>query len=183
MTRNYKGVSCGLDPVGNRLSASSSLYGVNSPGFSYGADDQILGETCEANGNTKQTGGKTFAYDSDNHLFSMNAAAVTMVYDGDGNRVAHRPTPAQPTFGAPGSPHSKQKTPFSPEFQCSWPPALPQSTVGNPISEPAPPNPGRQSHFGIRPTHVGAPGSPHSKQKTPSPSAMSTDLIPRPSRK
>jgi RHS repeat-associated protein len=85
----YNGsVSYGLDPVGNRLSASSSLHGVSSAGFSYNADDQILGETYDANGNTTATGGKTFGYDSENHLVSMNGAAVTMVYDGDGNRVA-----------------------------------------------------------------------------------------------
>ena len=85
---HYNGsVSYGLDPVGNRLSASSSLHGISSAGFSYNADDQILGETYDANGNTTVTGGKTFAYDSENHLVSMNGAAVTLVYDGDGNRV------------------------------------------------------------------------------------------------
>ena len=85
---HYNGsVSYGLDPVGNRLSASSSLHGVGSAGFSYNADDQILGETYDANGNTTETGGKMFAYNSENQLVSMNGAAVTMVYDGDGNRV------------------------------------------------------------------------------------------------
>jgi RHS repeat-associated protein len=32
--------------------------------------------------------GKTFAYDAENHLTSMNGGTVTLVYDGDGNRVA-----------------------------------------------------------------------------------------------
>ena len=84
----YNGsVNYGLDPVGNRLSQSSSLHGISSLGFSYNADDQILGETYDSNGNTTATGGKTFAYDSENHLVSMNGGAVTLVYDGDGNRV------------------------------------------------------------------------------------------------
>ena len=33
-------------------------------------------------------GGKTFSYDSQNHLVAMNGGAVQMLYDGDGNRVA-----------------------------------------------------------------------------------------------
>ena len=32
--------------------------------------------------------GKTFSYDSQNHLAAMNGGAVQMLYDGDGNRVA-----------------------------------------------------------------------------------------------
>jgi len=84
----YNGsVNYGLDPVGNRLSQSSTLHGISSLGFSYNADDQILGETYDANGNTTATGGKTFGYDSENHLVSMNGGAVTMIYDGDSNRV------------------------------------------------------------------------------------------------
>jgi hypothetical protein len=69
------------------LSQSSSLHDISSLGFSYNADDQILGEQYDANGNTTATGGKTFAYDSENHLVSMNGGAVSMVYEGDGNRV------------------------------------------------------------------------------------------------
>jgi RHS repeat-associated protein len=46
------------------------------------------GESYDANGNTTSTGGKTYAYDSENHLKSMNGGAVTLLYDGDGNRVA-----------------------------------------------------------------------------------------------
>jgi RHS repeat-associated protein len=45
-------------------------------------------ETYDSNGNTLTTGGKTFAYDSENHLISMNGGAVKLIYDGDGNRVA-----------------------------------------------------------------------------------------------
>jgi hypothetical protein len=46
------------------------------------------GESYDANGSVTSTGGKAFAYDSDNRLKSMNGGAVTIVYDGDGNRVA-----------------------------------------------------------------------------------------------
>ena len=82
-------VSYSLDPVGNRLSDTSSLTGVNSGSFGYNADDQLSTETYDQNGNTVTTGGKTFAYDSENHLTSMTASgtAVTMVYDAFGNRV------------------------------------------------------------------------------------------------
>jgi RHS repeat-associated protein len=81
-------VSYGLDPVGNRLSDTSSLSGVSSSSATFDADDRLSTETYDGNGNTLTTGGKTFTYDSENHLMSMNAGAVTLVYDGDGNRVA-----------------------------------------------------------------------------------------------
>jgi RHS repeat-associated protein len=81
-------VQYGLDPVGNRLSESSSLSGVSSGSFSFNADDQLTSETYDQNGNVLTTGGKTFVYDSENHLVSMNNGAVQNVYDGDGNRVA-----------------------------------------------------------------------------------------------
>jgi RHS repeat-associated protein len=81
-------VQYGLDPVGNRLSESSSLSGISPGSFGYNADDEVLSETYDANGNTLTTDGKTFVYDSENHLVSMNSGAVQNVYDGDGNRVA-----------------------------------------------------------------------------------------------
>lgn len=81
-------VSYGLDPVGNRLSANSSLSGINSGSLSFNPDDQILIESYDADGNTTATGGKSFVYDSEDRLKSMNGGAVTIVYDGDGNRVA-----------------------------------------------------------------------------------------------
>ena len=82
-------VSYGLDPVGNRLSANSTLSAVNSGSFSYNADDEVSSETYDANGNVLATGGKNFTYDSENHMTSMtaNGSTVTMVYDAFGNRV------------------------------------------------------------------------------------------------
>jgi RHS repeat-associated protein len=47
----------------------------------------IPAETYDNNGNTLSAGGKSFGYDSGNHLTSMNGD-VMLVYDGDGNRVA-----------------------------------------------------------------------------------------------
>jgi len=80
-----------LDPVGNRTSVNSSLPGVQSVTLaSFNLDDWLSPETYDANGNTTTTGGKTFAYDSENHLVSMNGGAVTMIYDGFGNRVAKK---------------------------------------------------------------------------------------------
>ena len=81
-------VSYSLDPVGNRLSQTSSLHNVPTVGFSYGPDDTLLGETYDGNGNATATGGKTFSYDSQNELISANGGAVTVEYDGFGNRVS-----------------------------------------------------------------------------------------------
>ena len=77
-----------LDPVGNRLTETSSLQGINSGTFSYNADDELGGETYDADGNVTATGGKTFTYDSQNELVSMNGGQVSIQYDGNGNRVA-----------------------------------------------------------------------------------------------
>jgi len=80
--------SYGLDPVGNRLSETSSLPGLNPGAFTFNADDQLMNETYDANGNTLSTSGKVFAYDSQNRITSVNGGAVTIVYDAFGNRVA-----------------------------------------------------------------------------------------------
>jgi RHS repeat-associated protein len=81
-------VSYSLDPVGNRLSQTSSLHNVPTVGFTYSVDDTLLGETYDGNGNVTATGGKTFSYDSQNELISANGGPVTVMYDGFGNRVS-----------------------------------------------------------------------------------------------
>jgi RHS repeat-associated protein len=81
-------VAYGLDPVGNRLSAGSTLPGIASGTFVYNIDDLLSIDTYDANGNTLTTGGRSFAYDSESRLKSMNGGAVALQYDGDGNRVA-----------------------------------------------------------------------------------------------
>jgi RHS repeat-associated protein len=83
-------VSYRLDPVGSRLSDSSSISGISSGSWGYNADDEVSSETYDANGNVLSTGGKSFTYDSENHLMSMTASgtSATIVCDGDGNRVS-----------------------------------------------------------------------------------------------
>jgi YD repeat-containing protein len=66
-------VSYGLDPVGNRLSANSTLSGISSGSSSYNADDRASSESYDANGNTLTAGGKVFAYDSENRLKAHDA--------------------------------------------------------------------------------------------------------------
>ena len=77
----------GLDPVGNRQGESSTLPGINSATFGYNVDDELSTESFDANGNTVATGGKTFSYDSENRIKSMNGGSVNIVYDAFGNRV------------------------------------------------------------------------------------------------
>ena len=77
-----------LDPVGNRLAESSNLPNLVPGSFSYNADDQLMNESYDANGNVLSTGGNSFTYDSENHLIAMNGGAVSILYDAFGNRVA-----------------------------------------------------------------------------------------------
>jgi RHS repeat-associated protein len=83
-------VGYGLDPVGNRLNDASSLEGISSGSFNFNADDELASESYDANGNVTSTGGKSFTYDSENHMMTMSASgtAVSMVYDAFGNRVS-----------------------------------------------------------------------------------------------
>jgi len=81
-------VGYGLDPVSNRLSQTSTLPGNRNRQLQLRSDDRLSTETYDANGNTLTSGGKTFAYDFENRLKSLNSGAVTIQYDGDGNRVA-----------------------------------------------------------------------------------------------
>ena len=78
----------GLDPVGNRTSDTSTVSGLLPVSGTFNADDELASESYDSDGNTTATGGKTFTYDTENHLRSMSGGSVTIVYDGDGNRVA-----------------------------------------------------------------------------------------------
>jgi hypothetical protein len=80
-------VAYGLDPVGNRTSVSSGISGLSPVAGSFNPDDELSAESYDQNGNVTATGGKTFAYNSQNQLISMGGT-VSIVYDGDGNRVA-----------------------------------------------------------------------------------------------
>lgn len=80
--------SYGLDPVGNRTSASSSISSLSPVSGSFNPDDQLSSETYDNNGNVIAANGKTFTYDSQNQLVSMNGGSSQVMYDGDSNRVA-----------------------------------------------------------------------------------------------
>jgi RHS repeat-associated protein len=83
-------VDYSLDPVGNRLSDTSSITGITAGTWTFNADDEVSGESYDQNGNVTAADGKTFTYDSESHLMTMSgsSSSATMVYDGDGNRVA-----------------------------------------------------------------------------------------------
>lgn len=83
-------MSYGLDPVGNRLSESSSLPDISSGSWNFNADDELSSDTYDPNGNVISTGGRIFTYDSENHLVSMTASgtSASMIYDAFGIRLA-----------------------------------------------------------------------------------------------
>ena len=88
---NNGSAAYGLDPVGNRLSANSTLSTLTSGSWTFNAnDEQVSSESYDANGNTLTAGGKIYTYDAENHMTSMTSGstAVTLVYDAFGNRVA-----------------------------------------------------------------------------------------------
>ena len=77
-----------LDPVGNRLARSSTLAGVPGTADAYDANDRLVSDAYDANGNTRASGGRTFAYDFEDRIRSADGGAVRLVYDGDGNLAA-----------------------------------------------------------------------------------------------
>lgn len=88
MSTNNGSISYVYDPVGNRLSRSSTVDLVPSTLSTYDANDRLTSDTYDNNGNILASDGKAFAYDFENRLISMNNNEATFVYDGDGNRVA-----------------------------------------------------------------------------------------------
>jgi RHS repeat-associated protein len=77
----------GLDPVGNRLSLTSTLAALQSQAFTYDNNDRVSGNTFDNNGNTLSIGGVNYTYDFEDRLVSTSTG-VQIVYDGDGNRVS-----------------------------------------------------------------------------------------------
>ena len=71
-----------------RRAVLSSIYASRS--FIFNLDDELSSETYDANGNVTSTGGKSFTYDSENHLVSMSATgtSASIIYDAFGNRVS-----------------------------------------------------------------------------------------------
>jgi RHS repeat-associated protein len=77
------------DAVGNRLSRASTFASLPAQqGLTYDANDHLASEAHDRNGNTTQSQGATYAYDSENRLKEVNGGAARYTYDGDGNRVA-----------------------------------------------------------------------------------------------
>ncbi len=76
-----------IDPVGNRSSRTSTLAALGAQALSYDPNDELTANGYDANGNTTNSGGHTYAYDFENRLVSKDGGAVTVLYDGDGNRV------------------------------------------------------------------------------------------------
>ncbi|MEK7675465.1 MAG: hypothetical protein AAB676_06500 [Verrucomicrobiota bacterium] len=82
------------DAVGNRLARASNLNPILPAIYGYDANDRLLTDTYDANGNTvagRQSSGavESNLYDFENRLVSATTASVTVtiLYDGDGNRV------------------------------------------------------------------------------------------------
>jgi YD repeat-containing protein len=71
-----------------RRAVLSSIYASRS--FIFNLDDEVSSETYDANGNVTSTGGKSFTYDSENHLVSMSTTgtSASIIYDAFGNRVS-----------------------------------------------------------------------------------------------
>jgi uncharacterized protein RhaS with RHS repeats len=77
------------DPVGNRLSRTSTVTPVTSQSSTYDANDRLTSDSYDPNGNTTSANSNTYAYDFENRLTILNGGSVRYVYDGDGNRVAN----------------------------------------------------------------------------------------------
>jgi RHS repeat-associated protein len=83
-----------LDDVGNRLTRTSTLPGVEGQSLTYDPNDRLATDTYDANGNTtvghivQSAPTVSDAYDFEDRLINRNNGQVTVVYDGDGNRVS-----------------------------------------------------------------------------------------------
>jgi RHS repeat-associated protein len=89
------------DPVGNRLTRTSTVANVSNQSFTYDANDRLQSDTYDANGNTtvgqtslSATGAETTlsvvtdTYDAENRLTTRTGSNnVQVTYDGDGHKV------------------------------------------------------------------------------------------------
>jgi RHS repeat-associated protein len=73
------------DPVGNRRARSSPTTGLTN--YDYDANDRLLSNSYDSNGNTTGSGATKYAHDFEDHLTAQNEGVLRFVYDGDGNRV------------------------------------------------------------------------------------------------
>src|SRR6185369_7399542 len=72
------------DAVGNRLSRVSTIPALLSKTSTYDSNDRVTSDGYDVNGNARNTNGRTYVYDFDNHIKSANNGAVRITYDGDG---------------------------------------------------------------------------------------------------
>jgi RHS repeat-associated protein len=90
-TANDGSVNYSFDAVGNRLTRNSTIPSVPSTTSTYNANDQLGGDTYDANGSTTSSTGGAYVYDFENHIIAVNPGspnAISIIYDGDGNRVS-----------------------------------------------------------------------------------------------
>jgi RHS repeat-associated protein len=91
---NSGSASYTLDDVGNRLTRTSTLAGVEDQSLTYDPNDRFTTDTYDANGNTtvghlvQSAPTVSDAYDFEDRLIHRNNGQVTIKYDGDGNRVS-----------------------------------------------------------------------------------------------
>jgi RHS repeat-associated protein len=91
VTANNGQISYTYDPVGNRLSRTSSVAAVPPTNSTYDANDRLATDAYDPNGNTTGSVGSIYQYDFENRLLVAHVGTlqeVRYVYDGDGNRVA-----------------------------------------------------------------------------------------------
>ena len=80
-----------LDAVANRTSLTSTLAVLTNQANAFDANDRIVADTSDANGNTLTSSGKSYTYDFLDRLVTATGG-ITLVYDGDGNRVGRNTT-------------------------------------------------------------------------------------------
>jgi hypothetical protein len=68
-------VSYDYDPVGNRLTRTSTVTGVPAQSSTVDANDRLNSDSYDANGNTTSSNSNTYAYDFENRLTSLNNGA------------------------------------------------------------------------------------------------------------
>ena len=67
---------------------TSTLAAISSTTSTYNANDRLNSDSYDANGNTTSADGKTYAYNFENRIKTIDGGGLTFTYDGDGNRVA-----------------------------------------------------------------------------------------------
>src|SRR5207302_7210432 len=90
--------SYSYDPVGNRLTRLSTIGQIPSASYAYDANDRLLSDLYDADGNTIQSAGKQDRYDFEDRLVQRHESAasqpsaIDILYDGYGNRVGESVT-------------------------------------------------------------------------------------------